>query len=84
MLQRGRAVGRGGTPFQLVEERRNLGPVAQISVLRDERTRPMRGQFSEWQQVHARRIRNFFRGEKPISLLYDFLLSTMPTKRHLS
>ena len=44
-LQRGGILGLGGTPFELVEQRRDLRPVAEIKVLRHKRARPVRGQF---------------------------------------
>ena len=45
----GGGFGLRGPRFQLVEQRRDLRPVAEVKVLRDERARPVRGQFSERQ-----------------------------------
>ena len=48
-FERGSAIGLGGTPFQLVKQRRDLRPVAEVKFLGNERTRPVRGQFSKRQ-----------------------------------
>ena len=48
-FQLGGGLGLRRTRLQLIEQRRDLRPVAEVKVLRNERARPVRGQFSKRQ-----------------------------------
>src|ERR1039457_1863779 len=63
-FQPGGGPGLCGTRRQLVEQRRDLRPVAKIKILRNERTRLVRGQFSKRQQIHARSLAKIAAGKK--------------------